>query len=121
MSMPPDPRSFLPLKAEAFHILLVLRATARHGYGIMQDVADMSGGVVTLQTGALYRDLKRMLRDGLIAPAAAPGSARGDDPRRRYYRVTPLGVKVAAAEAERLAALVTTARRLRLTGAPRTA
>jgi DNA-binding PadR family transcriptional regulator len=113
-----DPRAFLPLKPEVFHILLVLRENVRHGYGIIQDVERASGGTVRLQTGALYRELKRLLRDGLIAETAAPSSARDHDPRRRYYRVTAFGVKVTAAEAERLAALVATARRLRLTRAP---
>ncbi|HJU65123.1 MAG TPA: helix-turn-helix transcriptional regulator [Gemmatimonadaceae bacterium] len=119
--MADDARRFLPLKPEVFHILLALRENVRHGYGIIQDVERASGGTVLLQTGALYRELKRLLHDGLIAETAAPAEAEDHDPRRRYYRVTAFGVKVAAAEAERLAALVATARRLRLTGSPRTA
>jgi len=113
--MPESPTAFLPLKAEVFHILLVLREHPRHGYGVMQDVETRSGGLVRLQPGALYRELSRLLDDGLITETPPPRTEASDDSRRRYYRLTPLGVRVAAAEAHRLGQLVAAARRLRLT------
>ena len=115
------PTAFLPLKATIFQILLTLRAGPRHGYAIMQDIAEQSGGVIAMLPGALYRDLDRMVADGIVAEVAQPRSERGQDSRRRYYALTSLGVAVAEAEAARLAKVVASARRLALLGPPRTA
>jgi DNA-binding PadR family transcriptional regulator len=93
----------MALKPEDFLILLVLSRGERHGYGIMKEVESESGGEVQLGIGSLYRLLGRMMRGGLVAAAA---SARGEDPRRRNYRLTPQGERVLREESQRLAALV---------------
>jgi DNA-binding PadR family transcriptional regulator len=89
-----------PLKPADLHILLVLAAGPRHGYGIMKEVERESDGKVCLEVGSLYRLLGRMLDHGLIQEAG------DDDDRRRYYRISRLGRRVLAAESGRLAALV---------------
>jgi DNA-binding PadR family transcriptional regulator len=98
--------AFLPLKPDAFYILLVLLDSERHGYAIMQEAAARSGGSVQLRAGVLYRMLRRLLDDGLVSESDRRPAADADDERRRYYRVTGLGRRVMAAEADRMAALV---------------
>jgi len=102
--------ALLPLPAATFHILVALAEDDRHGYGIMQDVAARSGGELRLSAGTLYRSIQRMLEQGLIVEVRERGPARGEDMRRRYYRITPFGATVARAEAGRLAGLVKLAR-----------
>jgi DNA-binding PadR family transcriptional regulator len=95
----------LPLSAQFFHILVALAAGDQHGYAIMQDVAARSGGKLRLSPGTLYGSVKRMLDQGLIVELrrSERPAGPGDDERRRYYRLTPFGRKVAKAEAARLA------------------
>ena len=104
------PEDFLPLKPDAFYVLLVLLHGERHGYAIIREAAERSGGRVELQAGALYRLLARMLDDGLVVESARRPAADADDERRRYYRVTPLGKRTIAADAERMSSLVEAAR-----------
>jgi DNA-binding PadR family transcriptional regulator len=104
------PESFLPLKSDVLLILLALAARPLHGYGIIQDVAERSDGELRLQTGALYRTLRRLLSDRLIEESPRPATAVGDDERRRYYRLTTLGNGVLRAEVERMSKLVRAAR-----------
>jgi DNA-binding PadR family transcriptional regulator len=104
--MPPDPSSHLPLPAAAFHILVALSIEDQHGYAIMRDVAIRTGGEVKLHAGTLYTTMKRLLDDDLIVEVRAPRHADSDDQRRRYYRITPLGRKVAQAELSRLQSMV---------------
>ena len=106
----PPPDSFLPLKHDVVMILLALSAGPRHGYGVIRDVEQRSAGATILQAGALYRTLKRLLADELIMEVDAPRTADREDERRRYYDMTPLGAAVLAAEIERMARLVRTAR-----------
>ncbi|HEY7894524.1 MAG TPA: PadR family transcriptional regulator [Gemmatimonadaceae bacterium] len=106
----PSPQNFLPLKTDAFYVLLVLIQGERHGYAIMRDAADRSDGAVRLQAGALYRLLRRMLDEGLVVESQRRPAADVDDERRRYYRVTPLGRRTLAAEADRMASLAAAAR-----------
>jgi DNA-binding PadR family transcriptional regulator len=94
-------RALLPLKAEVFHILLALLEAPRHGYAIMQEVADRTAGEVRLLPGALYRHLDRLRSDGVIEEIG-----ESDESRRRSYRVTSFGRRVAEAEASRLTKLV---------------
>jgi DNA-binding PadR family transcriptional regulator len=103
---------FLPLTAQVFHILVALADRDQHGYSIMQDVAERTGGSMRLSPGTLYGSIKRMLEDGLILELHAKDrpDAANDDERRRYYRLTPLGRKVARAEAARLSEMVEQAR-----------
>jgi len=105
-----DIRRFLPLKTDALLVLLVLARCERHGYGIIRDVEERSGGETRLQTGALYRLLKRLRTDGLITEAGRRPTPESDEERRRFYRLTPLGHTVIEAEVERMARLVRAAR-----------
>jgi len=102
----------MALRSVEFQILLALAGDERHGYGIMQEAARLSGA--DLEPGTLYRALHRMLAAGWVAESARRPAADADDERRRYYRLTPLGRRIASAEAERLARLVTAARANRL-------
>jgi DNA-binding PadR family transcriptional regulator len=105
---PPTPE-LLPLTPPVFHILLALADEDRHGYGIMQDVAQQTEGGLQLGPGTLYGCLKRMLAAGLVAECDERPDPKLDDERRRYYRMTPLGKKLVRAEAQRLAGAVTVA------------
>ena len=98
------------LKPAAFHILLALSGGDSYGYAIMQTVREQSGGRVPLQTGSFYRHLGKLIDDGLVQETAAPKSA---DPRRStYYRLSPRGRRVLAAEQQRLADLLSLAKGL---------
>jgi DNA-binding PadR family transcriptional regulator len=98
----PAAESFLPLKPPVFHALLALGRGDRHGYALLKEIEERSGGVVTLLPAALYRHLQRMLNDGLIGEAGRRPARANDDERRRYYAITPLGRRVAEAEVRRL-------------------
>lgn len=108
---------FLPLKPDEFCVLLVLLYGERHGYAIMQQADERSGGRVQLRAGVLYRLLARLLREGFVAESQRRPAADADDERRRYYRITPLGRRAMVAEAERLAALADAARTALASGA----
>jgi DNA-binding PadR family transcriptional regulator len=99
----------LPLPPVTFHILLALLDEERHGYAVIQDVEARTEGELRLSAGTLYRSIARMVEQGLIAEVARRRSAV-DDPRRRYYRLTPFGTAVARAEMRRLSQLVQLAR-----------
>lgn len=111
-----SPRPFLPLSPPAFAILLVLRDGEKHGYAIMREVNETTQGLVKLLPGTLYNLVKRMLDDGWIEELDERPDPRIDDERRRYYRLTGLGQQVLAREAERLAKMVSVARRRGLVG-----
>src|SRR5256885_14993732 len=98
------------LSPATFHILLALADEDRHGYAIIQEVARRTGGHLRLSAGTLYRSIQRMLEQGLIVESRERPAPELDDERRRYYRITPFGSKVARAEATRLAQLVKMAR-----------
>jgi DNA-binding PadR family transcriptional regulator len=119
--MAPNP-STQPLRPIEFEILLTLADGERHGYAIIQEVEARSDGEMRLETGTLYRALRRLVADGYAKPMARrpPGDADDahDDERRRYYSITPAGRQVAAAEAARLARLVAAARSARLLTKP---
>lgn len=104
----PDAHRFLPLKPDALLVLMALQRESRHGYGIIRDVEARSGGETVLQTGALYRLLKRLLADGLIEEVDDPAAC---DDRRRFYLISPMGSAVLAAELERMENLIREARR----------
>ena len=104
------PDNFLPLAPAALHILLALAAGRMHGYAIMQEVARQSDGRYKLGPGTLYDNLQKLSAQGLVEEGAAPGP--GDDPRRRYYRLTSLGRRVLGAEIDRLEGVVRKARLL---------
>ena len=102
----PDPRDFLPLKPVDLQLLLALGEEELHGYGIVQAMTQRTEGIVTLEPGNLYRIIKRLLADGLVAESSRRATSDVEDERRRYYRLTPLGGRVVAAEIARLQALV---------------
>jgi DNA-binding PadR family transcriptional regulator len=104
----------MTLRPVEFHILLALAAEERHGYAILQEVERLTDGEIRLEPGTLYRALHRMLADGWVAESGRRPVADQDDERRRYYRLTAAGRRVAIAEAERLERLVTLARTHRL-------
>src|SRR4029453_12717732 len=109
-----DVERFLPLTPVAFEILIALAAGDQHGYSIMQEVERRSEGRIVLHPGTLYRALGRLLDSGLIREIDDRPAPNVDDERRRYYQLTPLGLAVARAEAERLAGQLSTARARRL-------
>lgn len=109
---PPDAADLLPLPTAVFHILVSLAGRDAHGYAIMQEVAARAG--VRLGPGTLYTTVRRLLEQGLITELRTSPAADADDPRRRYYRLTPAGRAVARAEAARLADLVQQARTMGL-------
>jgi DNA-binding PadR family transcriptional regulator len=105
-----DAADLLPLPPATFHILVALADEDRHGYAIMQDVAERTGGALRLSAGTLYRSIQRMLEQGLVTEVFARPARALDDERRRYYRLTPFGRAVAKAEAGRLAQMLALAR-----------
>jgi DNA-binding PadR family transcriptional regulator len=112
--MPPRDRTdvdrLLPLRPVTFQILLTLAGGERHGYGITQDIAGRTSAKMRLEPGNLYRSLRTMLDDGLIEESERRPAPDLDDERRRYYRITPLGRRVAAAEIARLEAVIADAK-----------
>ena len=113
-----NPVRYLPLSAPVFHVLVSLGDGDRHGYAIIKDVAERTGGAEQLGAGTLYAILKRLLDDGLIEEITAARAA-GDDQRRRRYRLTTLGRQVAKAEVQRLERAIASARSSRLFGRTR--
>ena len=107
---PPDAERLLPLKPVVFQVLLSLVDGERHGYGIVQDIAERSSARLQIEPGNLYRTLRFMLDEDLIVESDRRPPPGEDDERRRYYRITKLGARVASAEASRLAELVADAR-----------
>jgi DNA-binding PadR family transcriptional regulator len=107
------PDSNPPLTPAMFHVLLALAGDDLHGYAILKEVELRTAGEVKLSTGTLYGIIKRLLNDGLIIERRERPAAH-DDERRRYYRLTPQGREVAAAEAQRLEKVVALARARRL-------
>ena len=82
-------------------ILTALANGSQHGYGIIIDVQEISGGRVRLRAGTLYSALDRLRADELIA---VDREEVVDSRLRRYYRLTPGGSQLLAAEAARLQA-----------------
>ena len=107
-------QAMLPLPPATFHILVALSSGDRHGYGIIQDVEARTNGELRLSAGTLYRTIQRLLEQGLISEQAR--LVRGDDPRRRYYRLTSKGEKSLKAEAAKMRTLVNAAIAQRILG-----
>jgi DNA-binding PadR family transcriptional regulator len=100
-----------------FHILLALADRERHGYDIMREVDERTEGEMRLGPGTLYGSIKRMLKDGFIEELEERPDPELDDERRRYYRLTDFGYRLAVAEAQRLERLVRSARTKKLLSA----
>ncbi|HEX3986464.1 MAG TPA: helix-turn-helix transcriptional regulator [Acidobacteriaceae bacterium] len=104
-------RKLDPLPSAAFQILLSLADEDRHGYGIMRQVEEQSGGRVRLGPGTLYSSVQSLLEENFIEEVGAPGDDDApNSERRRYYRLTAAGRKLARSEADRLADLLRVAR-----------
>src|SRR5215813_13392623 len=101
-----DSQKFLPLKTQWFHIMLSLAGKEQHGYGIMQEVLERTGGKVRLWPATLYGSIKRLMEADLIQESSQRPEPELDDARRRYYRLTALGRRVLDAECDRLQELV---------------
>jgi DNA-binding PadR family transcriptional regulator len=97
----------------SLHVLLAVGQGAAHGYAIGKEVERLSSGRLDPTTGALYQALKRLTRDGLLRPAAAPVELDSDS-RRKYFELTRSGRRVVAEEIRRLDSLVAEARERRL-------
>lgn len=100
----------MTLRPVEFHVLLALAGDDLHGYAILQEVSRLTDGALELEPGTLYRALHRMLRDGWVVELSRRPAADVDDERRRYYRLTAVGRRVAMAEADRLSRLLSIAR-----------
>src|SRR4051812_35922296 len=107
--MPPDARHLLPLRPVDFHLLLALVGHEQHGYGLAGAIAEATDGLVQLEPGNLYRVIKRLAEAGLIAPSSRRPAPELDDERRRYYKLTAAGARVAALEAQRLRSVLASA------------
>jgi DNA-binding PadR family transcriptional regulator len=102
-----------PLTIPVYQILLSLADRDLHGYAILRDIEDRTGGEVILAAGTLYAAIARLVRDGLVEELAGP-AADGDDARRRTYCITEQGRRAAAADAERMRRFVRMAEEKRL-------
>jgi DNA-binding PadR family transcriptional regulator len=103
--MPSSATDHLPLKPIDLEILLALAGSDQHGYGLVQAVAEHTNQLIVLDPGNLYRVIKRLLEAGLVAESGRR-AAEDTGERRRYYKLTPLGERVLAAELDRLRRLV---------------
>lgn len=114
-----DLGGFLPLSAPVLRILVTLGDRELHGYGIMQELKERTGGTETLLPGTLYSSIARMVSQGLVEEADHVGAPTSGGPRRRYYRTTELGRQIARAEMERMETLMEMARATNLIPQPR--
>jgi DNA-binding PadR family transcriptional regulator len=103
-------RKLDPLPFAAFQILLALADEDLHGYGIMRQVEEQTGGRLRLGPGTLYSSIRTLLEEKLIAELDRRADAKLGEERRRYYSLTSAGRKLARSEAERLADLLRVAR-----------
>ena len=105
-----DPEGYLPLTPPMFQVLIALADGEKHGYAIIKEVHRRTGGKVRLGAGTLYALIKRFVQDGLIVECDERPDPALDDERRRYYRLSDNGRRVAIAEAHRMEALIDQAR-----------
>ena len=110
MALIPDPLRHLPLRPIEFEILLVLMGEASHGYAIVKEAQKRWPGSRRMETGTLYRALRRLTKAGMVAPVDRRPTEDASGERRRYFTITAFGKSVASAEAQRLEAQVEVAR-----------
>jgi DNA-binding PadR family transcriptional regulator len=103
-------RKLDPLPSAAFQILLSLWGADLHGYGIMRQVEEQTDGRMRLGPGTLYSSIQALLEGGFIEQVKGRSDGEPNQERRRYYRLTGAGRKLARCEAERLAELLRVAR-----------
>ena len=99
-------QDLLPLPPVTFHMLLLLSEGERHGYALKREMAKRTSGKLNPGPGVLYGTINKMLEHGLIVESEERPVSHLDDERRRYYRITPFGRRVAQAEAVRMRELV---------------
>jgi DNA-binding PadR family transcriptional regulator len=104
-----------PLTPAVFHILLSLADGEKHGYGIMKNVETQTRGRIKMGPGTMYGSIKRMLAAGLIEETEERPDPELDDERRRYYKLTAVGRKVAVAETQRITQVLKIARQKHIT------
>ena len=107
-------RKLDPLPSAAFQILLALASDDLHGYGIMRQVQEQTEGRLRLGPGTLYSSLQSLLEENCIEELETRVDAKLGQERRRYYRLTAAGRKLARAEAERMAGILRVARSKKL-------
>ena len=95
-----------PLTPAGFHVLLALASGEAHGYAVMRFVDQLTEGAVRLGPGTLYRTLARLAADGLVVETEGADQHAAHEARRRYYRLTPLGLEAARQEAALMGRLV---------------
>ena len=98
--------TYLPLKLHLYYMLLSLSWGERHGYALKREILQRTGGKMNLGSGVLYGSINMMLEQGWIEESEERPDPHLDDARRRYYRITPLGLRVLHAEADRMRELV---------------
>jgi DNA-binding PadR family transcriptional regulator len=98
--------ALLPLKPQDYHILFTLLDGECHGYRMVKEIERQTSGQIRLEAGNLYRSIRRLMKDGLIAESDRRPAPESDDERRRYYRITDFGQHVFATETERLRSVV---------------
>ena len=108
------------LPAHWFQILLSIADRDLHGLAITKDVFDRTDGRMHLWPGMLYGALRKMENTGLVVETRPPDDFTAGGGRPRFYRITPLGRRTCAQEAERLAAFVEAAKAKRLLKKPKT-
>lgn len=102
-----------PLTPAVFHVLLALASGDRHGYGIMQDIAQHTDGALKMGAGTLYGTLQRLMDQGWVCEVDSPPPQTARDERRRHYRLTPAGRRTLRDEVRRLEQLIDLARGVR--------
>ena len=98
------------MPSAAFQILLSLAGEDLHGYGIMRQVAEQTDGRMRLGPGTLYSSIQTLLEEKFIEEVGLREDAKLGQDRRRYYRLTSAGRKLARSEADRLAGFLRVAR-----------
>jgi DNA-binding PadR family transcriptional regulator len=104
-----SPSSHPPLTDLAFNVLVALKARPMHGYALLKELRSLTGRA-RLRTGTVYAALARLQDEGLVAGADEGRASQAEDGRRRYYRLTDLGLAAARAEARRLREVLAMAR-----------
>ena len=107
-----DPRDRLPLKNLEFQILLALMEGERHGWSIVKELQEQRYGRKRILPGSFYRTLNGMLLENLIEESGRRPTTEASDERRKYFKLTDLGIAVCLAEVDRLEDLVMRARSL---------
>lgn len=97
------PEEYLPLTPLWFNILLAAADGPTHGYAVIKEIEERTGGALTPGTGTVYVALQRLVEEGLLVESAEGRQEYGDRRTRRHYQLSDLGRETCTAEARRLA------------------